>query len=136
MILVISYSLLISACSETEWTEGYYYSGFKNKYETKIVYDIGGYTKLTVNATSKIFKELTYPITLNILLNDTVCLKKTISKASKELLFSEFCEVNLGPGTHDFKAYVVSPNNFKNITEKRDWDANELHGSLTYTLEE
>ena len=136
IILVICYSILISACSETEWTEGYYYPGFKNKYETKIIYDIGGYTKLTVNASSKMFNELKYPLTLNILLNDKVCLKKTISNASKELLFSEFCEVNLGSGTHNFKAYVVSPNNFINITEKKDWDENELHGSLIYTLEE
>ena len=126
----------MSACSETQWTEGYNYSGFKNGYESKVKYKTGGYTKLIVNASSQMFKELSYPITLNILLNDKVCIKKKISNATKELLFSESCEVNLGSGLHIFKAYLVSHDNFKSITQKKDWKLNELHGSITYTLEE
>ena len=135
-IIVIIGCIFIASCSETEWTEGYYYSGFKNGYESKVKYKTGGHTKITVNVSSAIFKELLYPITLNIVLNDNICASKTISKASKKLLFSAFCEVNLGSGLHVFKASLVSPNNFKNITEKQDLESNEFHGSITYTLEE
>ena len=134
--LLLSLLIFVTACSQDRWTEGFQYYGFKDGYKTNVLYKTGGYTKLEINVSSEIYKELTYPLTLNVYLNDNICSTKTLASSKKQLLLSATCEKYLGPGNHILKASLVSPDNFKNISIDKDREHNHYHGSITYTLEE
>jgi len=127
---------LLSACSQSTWTEGFEYYGFKDGYQTNISYKTGGYTKVVVNVSSEMYKELTFPITLNVSIDNSTCASETVAKAKQQLLVNATCEDELGPGNHTITAYLVSPDNFKNIAIEDDREKNYYHGFITYTLEE
>lgn len=126
----------LSACTQSTWTEGFEYYGFKVGFESNVNYKIGGYTKLVINVTSEMYKELTYPLTLNVYINKKVCASKTLNRPTSKLLLSAKCEENLGPGKHILKAQLVAPDDYKNLSNEKDKEKNHYHGSITYTLEE
>jgi len=128
--------VLLSACSQSTWTEGFEHYGIKDGYQTNISYKTGGYTKLVISVSSEMYKELTFPVTLNVSIDNTTCTSETVAKATQKLLVSATCEKELGPGNHTLTAYLVSPDNFKNIAIEDDREKNYYHGLITYTLEE
>lgn len=127
--------MFLSACTQSTWTEEFDYYGFKDGFKNSVVYKKGAYTKLVINVSSGIYKELTYPLTLNVHVNETICASETLDKPKQQQLLSATCEENLGPGKHTFKALLASPDNFNNVSIEKDREYNHYHGSITYTLE-
>ncbi len=133
--LITIFFLPLAGCENSNWTEKFDYYGFKDGYESKLKYDVGGYTKLSVNVSSEAFDRLAYPLTLKIWINENVCVTKSLSVPTSNLLISASCERNLGPGVHILKARLESPDNFSNLSAEEDREFNHYHGSLTYILE-
>ena len=89
-----------------------------------------------ISVSSEMYKDLTYPLKLNVHINDRICASKTLAEPKEPQLLSAICEEKLGPGNHVLQAFLSSPDNFKNISIEEDRERNHYHGSITYTLEE
>lgn len=134
--ILFSACFALSGCAETEWTEGFLTGGFQAGYTTKVKYEIGGPTTLRVALESEVYREIVYPVSMEVLLNEKSCSRATAQEAGGPLLLSAVCSSDLGPGLHVYKVVISNPNTFGNFTKERDQQLNSITGSITYTIEE